>query len=72
MRRISHIVLAAACVASFGVMIVRAVDAGPRMIDITVQLRKFRHESQPIPTGLAFFTSHGLGHFAFPQAGGAR
>ena len=35
MRRITQLVFAAACVASFGVTIIRAIDAGPRIIDIT-------------------------------------
>jgi hypothetical protein len=35
MHRAIHIVLAAACVASCGVMVVRAGDVGPRIIDIT-------------------------------------
>lgn len=35
MRRITQLVFAAACVASCGVTIMRAVDAGPRTIDIT-------------------------------------
>ncbi len=35
MHRTIHIVLAAACVASCGVMVVRAGDVGPRIIDVT-------------------------------------
>ena len=35
MHRAIHIVLAAACVASCGVMVVRAGDVGPRIIDVT-------------------------------------